>query len=64
MTFVVNRGEVNPSRKNHFQLKSEGQIIKAAILNTLQVVIVVTVDTKCYAAIFPDSEIAKSYQKG
>ena len=66
---VVEVNEVELS-KNDIVLKPEGQITKTEILNTLHVVHnnssfkSTEDDSKIYAAMFLDSEKAKSYQKG
>ena len=70
ITLVVVEGNEVELSKNDIVLKPEGQITKTEILNTLHVVHnnssfkSTEDDSKICAAMFSDSEIAKSYQKG
>ena len=69
-TLVVVEGNEVELSKNDIVLKPEDQITKTEILNTLYFVNnnysfkTTQDDSKIYAAMFPDSKIAKNYQKG
>ena len=67
-TLVVVEGNEVELSKNDIFLKPEDKITKTEVLNTLHVVHdnysfkSAEDDCKIYAAMFPDSEIAKNYQ--
>ena len=69
-TLVVVEGNEVELSKNDIVLKPEDQITKTEILNTLYFVNnnysfkTTQDDSKIYAAMFPDSKIAKNDQKG